>query len=139
MVKKDKRLKRINIRKERQKMIKERRKELDRKDIDEEKKIKREIDERIARETKIYWIRALTGALSALIGRLIGLLGWSLLIWMVCFWMLTPFFASFIIFKYPYNKETWNWKNIIKPGLGIFFLLFMIVGIVIHTLLAFLT
>jgi len=39
--------------------------------------------------------------------------------------------------KYKYDKEEWNWKNIILPGIGIFFFLFMITGIFIHTILRF--
>jgi hypothetical protein len=45
--------------------------------------------------------------------------------------------VSFVIYRYEYDKEEWNWKNIIKPGLGIFFFLFMIVGVLTHTFLAF--
>jgi len=138
MVRKGKRTKKINIKKERQKLIKERLKKLEKEDIQVDKKSLKEIDIRLEKETKLYWIRALTGALSGFIGRIIGLIGWSLFIWMLCFWFITPFFVSFVILKYEYDKEKWNWKNIIKPGIGIFFFLFMIVAIIIHTLLAFL-
>ena len=58
-------------------------------------------------------------------------------IWMLCFLLITPFFVSFIVYKYEYDKEEWSWKNIIKPGIGIFFLLFMIVTVITHTFLAF--
>ena len=85
----------------------------------------------------MYWIRATTGALSALFGRLIGLVGWLLFIWMLCFWLLFPFFVNFVILRYKYDKEEWNWKNIFMPGIGIFFFLFMIVGVTIHTFLIF--
>ncbi|MHA1782849.1 MAG: hypothetical protein ACTSUL_05405 [Promethearchaeota archaeon] len=138
MVRKGKRTKKINIKKERQKLIKERLKKLEKEDIQVDKKSLKEIDIRLEKETKLYWIRALIGALSGFIGRIIGLIGWSLFIWMLCFWFITPFFVSFVILKYEYDKEKWNWKNIIKPGIGIFFFLFMIVAIIIHTLLAFL-
>ncbi|MFX1309234.1 MAG: hypothetical protein ACFE8C_05990, partial [Promethearchaeota archaeon] len=47
------------------------------------------------------------------------------------------FIVSFNILKYEYDKEEWNWKNIIMPGIGIFFFLFMIVGVFLHTLLYF--
>ncbi len=138
MVKKDNRPKRINIKKERKKLIKEKRKLSSKRERQEEKKHKTELDIRLEKETKLYWIRAATGALSALIGRLIGFIGWPMLIWMVCFWLLSPFLFSFIVLRYNYDKEEWNWKNIIKPGIGIFFLVFMIVGVMTHTLLAFL-
>ena len=138
MVKKDNRPKKINIKKERKKLIKEKRKLLSKQELQEEKKHKTKLDIRLEKETKLYWIRAITGALSALIGRLIGFIGWPMLIWMVSFWFLAPFFFNFVVLRYNYDKEEWNWKNIIKPGIGIFFLLFMIVGVITHTLLAFL-
>jgi Flp pilus assembly protein TadB len=138
MVKKEKRSKRVNIKRERQKLIKEKKKQYQIQELQVDKKSEKEIDIRLQKETKLYWIRAISGALSAFIGILIGLVGWKLLIWMLCFWFITPFFVSFLIFRYEYNKEEWNWKNIIKPGLGIFFFLFMIVGIITFTFLAFL-
>ena len=138
MVKKDNRPKKINIKKERKKLIKEKRKLLSKQELQEEKKHKTKLDIRLEKETKLYWIRAITGALSALIGRLIGFIGWPMLIWMVSFWFLAPFFFNFVVLQYKYNKEEWNWKNIIKPGIGIFFLVFMIIGVITHTLLAFL-
>ena len=138
MVKKEKRSKRVNIKRERQKLIKEKKKQYQIQDLQLDKKCEKDIDIRLQKETKLYWIRAISGALSALIGILIGLLGWRLLIWMLCFWFITPFFVSFVVFRYEYSKEEWNWKNIIKPGLGIFFFLFMIVGVITFTFLAFL-
>ena len=138
MVKKDNRPKRINIKKERKKLIKEKRRLSSKQEQQEEKKHKTELDIRLEKETKLYWIRAATGALSAVIGRLIGFIGWPMLIWMLCFWFLSPFLFSFVVLRYNYDKEEWNWKNIIKPGIGIFFLIFMIVGVITHTLLAFL-
>ena len=134
MVKKDKRQKRVNIKKERQRRIKEKKKQLQKQDLLQEKKATKGIDIRLEKETKIYWVRAGTGAATGLIGVLIGLKGWWLLIWMMCFWFITPFFVSFFVFRYEYNKEEWNWKNIIKPGIGIFFFLFMIVSIITFTL-----
>jgi hypothetical protein len=138
MVKKDNRPKRINIKKERKKLIKEKRKLLRKQEQQEDKKHKTKLDIRLEKETKLYWIRALTGASSALVGRLIGFIGWPMLIWMLIFWLLAPFFFNFVVLRFDYDKEEWNWKNIIKPGIGIFFLLFMIVGIITHTLIAFL-
>ncbi|MHA2007413.1 MAG: hypothetical protein ACXABO_06710 [Promethearchaeota archaeon] len=128
----------VDIRKRRQKLIKEKKKELQIKEIKVEKKPSKELDLRLEKETKLYWIRSLTGGLSAFIGRIIfGLIGWFMLIWMMFWWLLFPFIVSFLIFKFEYNKEDWNWKNIILPGIGMFFFLFMIVGVVTHTLLSF--
>jgi hypothetical protein len=139
MPKKDKRRKKINIKKERQRLIKEKRKELEKQDLYHEKRNLKKIDIRLEKETNLYWIRALSGVITGLIGPIIGLIGWWLLIWMASFWLLFPFIANFIILKYDYDKEEWNWKNIIKPGVGIFFLLFMIAAVIVHTLMAFLS
>ena len=130
--------KKVDIKKRRKRLLKEKKKELQKKSIQIEKKPSKTLDLRLERETKLYWIRALTGALSALVGRLLfGLIGWFLFSWMLVWWFLFPFFVSFIILKYQYDKEEWNWKNIILPGIGIFFFLFMIVGVILHTLLNF--
>ncbi|MFX1377804.1 MAG: hypothetical protein ACFFA4_01815 [Promethearchaeota archaeon] len=130
--------KKIDIKKRRQRLLKEKRKEQKKQSIQVEKKPLKSFDLRIERETKLYWIRALTGALSAFVGRLFfGLIGWFMLMWMLLWWFLFPFIVSFNILKYEYDKEEWNWKNIIKPGIGIFFFLFMIVGVLFHTILNF--
>jgi len=130
--------KKVDIKKRRRKLIKEKKKELKLKTSKFEKKSSKTLDIRLEKETNLYWIRAITGLLSALIGRLIfGLIGWYLFIWMLIWWLLFPFIVSFIILKYKYDKEEWNWKNIILPGIGIFFFLFMITGIFIHTILRF--
>lgn len=130
--------KKVDIRKRRQRLLKEKRKELQQKSIKTEKKPTKALDIRLEKETKLYWIRALTGALSALIGRLIfGFIGWFLFLWMLAWWFLFPFVVSFIIFRYEYDKEEWYWKTIILPGIGIYFFLFMIVGVFIHTTLYF--
>ncbi|MHA1725388.1 MAG: hypothetical protein ACTSYC_08845 [Promethearchaeota archaeon] len=139
-----KRKKKVDLRKRRKQLIKEKEKQLPTKEIkkiEEKKEIKEKEDEleiRLRKETRLYWIRAATGVLSAFIGRyLLGFVGWPLFIWMLAFWFLFPFFVSFVIFRYKYDKDTWNWKNIILPGIGIYFFLFMIVGTLIHTLLMF--
>lgn len=141
MGKKNKR-KKIDIRKKRKKIVKEKQKQPQKQEVVQIKKEKttkeKALDLRLKRETKLYWIRGATGALSALIGRLFfGFIGWILLFWMLVFWFLFPFFVSFVILRYKYDKEEWTWKNIIKPGLGVFFFLFMIIGIFIHTMLQF--
>jgi hypothetical protein len=130
--------KKVDIRKRRQKLLKEKKKELKQKDIKVDKKPSKDIDLRLEKETKLYWIRAITGALSALIGRLFfGFRGWFMLFWMISWWLLFPFIVSFFILKYEYDKEEWTWKNIILPGIGMFFFLFMIVGVFTHTMLSF--
>ena len=136
MVKK-KKLKKFDIRKKRKELIELKKKKMDEGKGGEEKKDKLEI--RLEKETNLYWLRAITGAIGALIGRLLlGLVGWFLLIWMLALWFLTPFLYSFALFRYEYDEEEWNWKNIIKPGIGIYFFLFMIVGTIIHTTTLFL-
>jgi len=134
--------KKVDLRKKRKKLIKDKQKQpINKEDLvvkKEEPLNEKGINVRLQRETRLYWIRAATGALSALAGRLFfGFYGWVLLIWMLGFWFLFPFFTSFVILGYKYDKENWNWKNIIKPGVGVFFFLFMIVGILVHTMLAF--
>lgn len=134
MVKKDK-LEKIDIKKKRKRLMELRREKLD---IDKKKQAKgkqKQIDIRLEQETKLYWARAISGAVCGLIGRLIGFVGWLLLFWMLFFWFAFPFFASFIIYKFEYDKEDWSWKNIIMPGIGIFFFMFMLVSTVLHTLL----
>ncbi|MHA1758689.1 MAG: hypothetical protein ACTSVV_18130 [Promethearchaeota archaeon] len=143
MAKKTIQRKKVDIRKKRKKIIQQKQKELSKKDLKIEKKKpksekEQKLEIRLKKETKLYWIRAITGVLSALVGRLfLGLVGWPMFFWMLAFWFGFPFFVSFIILRYPYDKEEWNWKNIIKPGIGIFFFMFMIVGIIVHTLLLF--
>jgi hypothetical protein len=134
MVKKDK-LEKIDIRKKRKKLIKLRKEKLEEVKKKEEKGKKKEIDIRLEKETKLYWTRAIIGFASAFIGRLMGFVGWLLLIWMILFMLLFPFLANFIIFRFQYDKEEWDWKNILSPGLGIFFFLFMITATVLHTML----
>lgn len=93
---------------------------------------------KLKKETKLYWIKAATGALSALLGRLLlGLIGWLIFFWMLFFWFGFPFIISFLILRYPYDKEEWNWKIILKTGVGIFFFTFMVVGTLVHTILYF--
>lgn len=131
--------KKVDVRKKRSKLLKERQKQqpeqeilVDKKKIKTEKEEKLEI--RLKKETKLYWVKAITGAVSAFIGVSIGLVSWALFIWMVAFWFGFPFFVSFVIFRFEYDKEEWNWKNIIMPGIGIFFFLFMIVAVILYTL-----
>jgi len=134
----NKKKKKVDIRKKRAKLLKERQKKLPKEQLKEEKKkskSKSDFDIRIEQESKLYWARGITGALSALVGRLfLGLIGLQLLFWMLFFWFAFPFITNKIL-KYEYKKDEWTWKNVIKPGIGAFFFLFMMVGIFIHTLL----
>jgi len=130
--------KKVDIKKRRQKLIKEKRKEFQRKSVKVEKKATKELDIRLEKETNLYWIRAITGFSSAIIGRLLfGLIGWFLFLWMLTWWFIFPFVVNFFIFKYELVKEEWTWKNVILPGIGIFFFLFMIGGVFTHTILFF--
>ena len=134
MVKKN-RPKKVDIRKKRKKLIKLREKKIE--DESREKKGKeKKIDIRIARETKMYWARAVTGATGGFIARgIFQLIGWWIFLWLIAFWFLFPFFVSFVIFKFEYDKEEWNWKKIITPGLSIYFFLFMLVSVFTNTLI----
>lgn len=136
-----KRAKKFDVRKKRAKLFKETEKQKpkeEREERDEKKKFKTEKEEkleiRLAKETKLYWSRAVTGAVSGFIGISIGLTSWWLLIWMISFYLGAPFLVSFLILRYKYDQEEWSWKNILKPGIGIFFFLFMIVVILIYTI-----
>jgi len=130
--------KKVDIKKRRQKLIKEKKKEQQKKSVKVEKKSTKELDIRLEKETKLYWIRAITGFSSAIIGRLLfGLIGWFLFLWMLTWWFVFPFVVNFFIFKYDFVTEEWTWKNVILPGIGIFFFLFMIGGVFLHTLLFF--
>ncbi|GAI61948.1 unnamed protein product [marine sediment metagenome] len=59
MGKKDKRPKRVNIKKERQRLIKERKKLIPKQDLQVDKKATKKIDIRLEKETRIYWVRVL--------------------------------------------------------------------------------
>jgi hypothetical protein len=103
------------------------------------KKTKDEIqkDEAAESEKKFYWTRALSGVGAAIVGRvLVGLIGWDMLIWMVCWWFGFPWIMSFIIFRIPYEKKKWDWKKIMKTGVGIYFFLFMVTATICHTFMA---
>ncbi|MHA2393426.1 MAG: hypothetical protein ACXAEX_15910 [Promethearchaeota archaeon] len=130
--------KKVDIRKRRKKLLKEKKKELQKKEVKTEKRPSKDLDLRLEKETRLYWIRAITGALSAFIGRFFfGLIAWFMLFWMLTWWFLFPFIVNFFILKFDYDKEEWGWKQIIMPGIGIYFFLFMIVGVFTHTLLSF--
>ena len=119
--------KKVDIRKKRKKLLQQEQKKQGKQEIvKQEKKTEKqkELDIRLGKETKLYWMRAITGALSALLGRLfLNFVGWLLFFWMLGFWFGFPFISSFVIFRFKYDKEEWSWKNILKPGIGVFFFL----------------
>ena len=133
----------VNVKKERskqkklaEKKQKQLQKQADIKKDDGKQKPVREsaLDIRLEKETRLYWIKAVTGALSVLILRLIGFVGWLLLLWMLFFMLVFPFVVNYAL-GYKFEKEEWTWKNVLKPGLGIFFFSFMIIGVILHTTL----
>ena len=108
--------------------------------VKQEKKEKTGLDkkkeEEEERKNKFYWIRGTAGIWSVLLGRLVfNLIGWNLLWWLLAFLVGFPWFISFVIMRIPYEKDTWDWKMIMKTGIGAFFFLFMLVGTIVHTLL----
>ena len=123
----------VNIRKERLKQKKRALKKEDSKSKQKQKSAKdAAFDTRIERETKMYWIRGATGAISALILNIIGFVGWLLLIWLIILLVVAPFVINFIL-GYKFEKEVWTWKNVLRPGLGLCFFLFMFVSVIVHT------
>ena len=133
-----KKRKKFDVRKKRAKLLKEKAKQIPKEERDVKKKPKTDKEEkleiRLKKETKLYWIRAITGALSGLIGVSIGLTSWYLFLWMIALWLGLPFVVSFLILGYKYDKEEWNWKNIIKPGIGIYLFLFGILAVIVYTI-----
>jgi len=132
--------KKVDVRKKRSKLLKERKKELPSEEIQlDKKRAKTEKEQaleiRLKKETNLYWVRAIMGALCGFVGvYFFDLVSYPLLIWMLAFWFGFPFFVSFVIFRYQYDEEEWSWKNILMPGIGIYFFLFMIVAIIMQTL-----
>ncbi|MHA1871667.1 MAG: hypothetical protein ACTSU2_10100 [Promethearchaeota archaeon] len=101
------------------------------------KKKKEEIekDEAKKQEDRFYWAKTITGALSAFIGRyFFNLVGWNMLLYMLGFWFGFPFILTFMM-GYKYDKEKWDWKMILKTGVGMFFFAFMVTGTIVHTLM----
>ncbi|MHA1297814.1 MAG: hypothetical protein ACTSO9_00045 [Candidatus Helarchaeota archaeon] len=83
---------------------------------------------------KFYWTRAIFGAVSVLLGRVVfGLVGWNLFYWLLGWLFGFPWVMSFLIFRIPYEKGKWDWKMIMKTGIGIFFFMFMVIGTLVHT------
>jgi Flp pilus assembly protein TadB len=131
----------VNVKKERQKqkkIVEKKQKKVQKQTDTKIIKIKQKpikesaLDIRLEKETKLYWIRAVTGVIGVIILRLIGFVGWLLLIWMLVLMFLFPFAINYTL-GYKLDKEEWTWKNVLKPGLGVFFFMFMIFGVIMHT------
>ncbi len=135
--------KKVDVRKKRAKLLKERKRLQPSTDIPLEKKREKTEKEqaleiRLKKETKLYWVRAIMGAICGFTGvYFFRLVSWPLFIWMLGFWLAFPFLVSFGIFRYEYDEEEWNWKNIFMPGIGIYFFLFMIIALFTYTMLLF--
>ncbi len=99
------------------------------KEKEEEKKKK------LSMEEKFYWSRAITGLLSGVLGAWpIQIVGWWMFLYMMCFQFIFPFFLSFVVFRLPYKKGKWDWKNISKTGIGINFFIFLFASTAVHTI-----
>ena len=89
----------------------------------------------VSMEEKFYWGRAITGVLSGILGAWpIQLVGWWMFLYMMCFQFLFPFFLSFVVFRLPYKKGKWDWKNILKTGIGVNFFIFLFASTAVHTI-----
>ena len=104
------------------------------------KKTKVELEkDAITRQKELfYWAKAITGAVAGFLGVVVfELIGWWMLIYMILMMVVFPWILSFGFFRFRYDKENWSWKEILKEGVGIFFLTFMLVSTICHTLLYF--
>lgn len=88
----------------------------------------------VTNEERLYYYKLLLGFASGLIGRLIGLIGWWLLIWLVIFWLGAPFIIGLLIA--PYEKGKWDAKMFLKTAVAAFFFLFMVTSTIVHTIIA---
>ena len=102
------------------------------------KKTKLELEkDAITRQKEMfYWAKTITGALAGFFGVVVfKLVGWWMFLYMVLMWLGFPWILSFGYFRFRYDKDNWSWKEILKEGAGIFFLTFMLVSTVFHTLM----
>jgi len=89
-----------------------------------------------SQEDRFYWTRVITAIVTAIVGTFgFHLVGWGMLLYLVCFWLGFPWIVSFIIFRIPYEKGVWDWKMIEKTGIGAFFFLFMLIATICHTMI----
>ena len=99
-------------------------------------KVELEKDAITRQKEKFYWAKAITGAVSGALGVLVfNLVGWWMLLYMILMMAGFPWILSFGIFRFKYDKENWSWKEILKEGAGIFFLTFMLVSTIFHTIM----
>ncbi len=97
--------------------------------IPKEDKVKKPV----TNEERLYYYKLVLGFASGLVGRLIGLYGYMMLLWLVIFWFGAPFLLGFLIA--PYDKEKWGWKMFLKTAVAAFFFLFMVTSTVVHTII----
>jgi hypothetical protein len=101
-----------------------------------EKKAEIEKKKEVTLEDKFYWVRSMSGIVFALLGRVVfNLVGWPMFFWMIAFWFGWPWLISFVIFRIPYEKGKWDWKMIMKTGIGAYFFLFMLTSTIAHTIM----
>ncbi len=92
----------------------------------------------ITKEEKFYWVRLAVGVISALLGVLVfKLVGWWMFLYMMLLLLGWPFIQSFLIFRLPYKKDKWDWKQILKTGIGGYFFTFMFVSTICFTLVSY--
>jgi hypothetical protein len=100
--------------------------------IPEEEKVK----EPMTNEKKLYSIKLLLALGSAILGIFVGLIGWRLLIYMVCFWFGAPLLIGYLMAPYDTSPQNqWDWKMFEKTAVGAFFFIFMVTATLLHTLL----
>ncbi len=89
-------------------------------------------------EQKFYWVRTGVAAITALLGVLaFGLKGWWMLLYLVLFLFGWPFIQSLLIFRLPYKKGEWDWKKILKTGVGAHFFTFMLLTTICFSLITY--
>ncbi len=114
-------------------MAKKKKKYIVKHKIKEKEKLK---NKELSMEEKFYWSRAITGLLSGIFGAWpIQIVGWWMFLYMMCFQFIFPFFLSFVVFRLPYKKGKWDWKNILKTGIGVNFFIFLFASTAVHTII----
>jgi hypothetical protein len=97
--------------------------------IPEEEKVK----EPMTNEQKLYLYKLALAFGSGIIGILVGLIGWWLLLYLVCFWFGAPLLLGYLMA--PYVVDKWDWKMFEKTAVGAFFFIFMVTTTLLHTVL----
>jgi hypothetical protein len=98
--------------------------------VEEEKKKERTM------EDKFYWIRLISALVGAILGTTVfHFVGWIHLIWMVSIWFGFPWIINFAILRIPYVKDKWDWKHILKTGIGAYFFFYMLIATILHTII----